>query len=234
MTWCDERSMRGRGWGQLVTSCWISCASGKMIERVNGAVCLCHLCWIIWAASCQLHCKILNTFVSVYVYVLHRYQKSNTSVDIKDSLDLRCITLCIFLSYRISEVVRLRAVHTHIKVRLKTMMFFATSPLWPCVWPLNGSLNANKGHLGSDMSIRGGGGGFILSSWSSNILFILNTKSSGRLGLLFFILLTYNILFSMSHSLFALSGSYPSVHVQSFHASSSPSLSQCGFHIKSF
>lgn len=177
MTWCDERSVRGRGWGQLVTSCWISCTSGwlpglqkgdiwregKMIERVNGAVCLCHLCWIIWAVSCQLHCKILNTFVSVYVYVLHRYEKSNTSVDIKDSLDLRCIKLCIFLSYRISEVVRLRAIHTHIKVRLKTMMFFATSPLWPCMWPLNGSLNAAKGHLGSDMSIRGGRGGGLYS-----------------------------------------------------------------------
>lgn len=40
---------------------------------------------------------------------------------------------------------------------------------------------AAKGYQGTDMSIGGDvGGGFILLSGSSNILFIPNTKSSGR------------------------------------------------------
>lgn len=49
-------------------------------------------------------------------------------------------------------------------------LVFAASPLRPCLWPLNHEVQ---------LKVTGGWGGVVLSSGSSNILFIQNTKGSG-------------------------------------------------------
>lgn len=86
-----------------------------MTERVNGAVCLCRLGWIIGAASCQSHWKILIAFVSVHNYVLHMLcQKSNASVHIKDFRMHNIIYFIKLRRIRISEVVTSPALtYTH-------------------------------------------------------------------------------------------------------------------------